>query len=108
MESRHPGDKIQIDIRYVSVEYIHLPGYGYWYYQITGTDEYNRKVFTSEKELWQQVQSMNNKTTKTALVSRIWIKLYQNNSQSVTYVLAVKSQIHTHSANTVDIFFYMR
>ena len=50
MESRHPGDKIQIDIRYVPVEYIHLPGYGYWYYQITGTDEYNRKVFASEKE----------------------------------------------------------
>lgn len=38
-----PGDKVQIDIKYVPDECIRFPSYGNRYYQITGIDEYSRK-----------------------------------------------------------------
>lgn len=43
MEGRYPGDKVQIDIKYVPNECIRFPSYGDRYYQITGIDEYSRK-----------------------------------------------------------------
>lgn len=42
-DGAYPGDKVQIDIKYVPPECIRFPGYGYRYYQITGIDEYSRK-----------------------------------------------------------------
>lgn len=43
MGGQYPGDKVQIDIKYVPVECIRFPSYGDKYYQITGIDEYSRK-----------------------------------------------------------------
>lgn len=43
MEGKYPGDKVQIDIKYVPAEYIRFPSYGNRYYQITGIGEYSRK-----------------------------------------------------------------
>lgn len=43
MEGKYPGDKVQIDIKYVPNECIRFPSYGHRYYQITGIDEYSRK-----------------------------------------------------------------
>ena len=43
MEGKYPGDKVQIDIKYVPAECIRFPSYGNRYYQITGIDEYSRK-----------------------------------------------------------------
>lgn len=42
-EGKYPGDKVQIDIKYVPEECIKFPSYGNKYYQITGIDEYSRK-----------------------------------------------------------------
>lgn len=39
----YPGDKVQIDIKYVPEECIRFPVYGERYYQITAIDEYSRK-----------------------------------------------------------------
>lgn len=43
MDGKYPGDKVQIDIKYVPTECIRFPCYGQQYYQITGIDEYSRK-----------------------------------------------------------------
>ena len=43
MDGKYPGDKVQIDIKYVPEECIRFPSYGNRYYQITGIDEYSRK-----------------------------------------------------------------
>lgn len=43
LDGKYPGDKVQIDIKYVPRECIRFPSYGYNYYQITGIDEYSRK-----------------------------------------------------------------
>lgn len=43
MDGKYPGDKVQIDIKYVPDECIRFPSYGNRYYQITGIDEYSRK-----------------------------------------------------------------
>lgn len=43
MDGRYPGDKVQVDIKYVPNECIKFPTYGYKYYQITSIDEYSRK-----------------------------------------------------------------
>ena len=43
MDGKYPGDKVQIDIKYVPDECIRFPSYGNRYYQITGLDEYSRK-----------------------------------------------------------------
>jgi len=42
-DGKFPGDKIQIDIKYVPKECIKFPTYGKQYYQITAIDEYSRK-----------------------------------------------------------------
>lgn len=43
MDGQYPGDKVQIDIKYVPQECIRFPTYGERYYQITGIDEYSRR-----------------------------------------------------------------
>lgn len=43
MDGKYPGDKVQVDIKYVPQECIRFPSYGNRYYQITGIDEYSRK-----------------------------------------------------------------
>lgn len=43
LDGKYPGDKVQIDIKYVPNDCIKFPTYGYKYYQITGIDEYSRK-----------------------------------------------------------------
>ena len=43
MDGEYPGDKVQIDIKYVPPECVRFPCYGQQYYQITGIDEYSRK-----------------------------------------------------------------
>ena len=43
MDGRYPGDKVQVDIKYVPNECIKFPTYGYKYYQITSIYEYSRK-----------------------------------------------------------------
>ena len=43
MDGEYPGDKVQIDIKYVPQECILFPCYGQQYYQITAIDEYSRK-----------------------------------------------------------------
>lgn len=42
-DGRYPGDKVQIDIKYVPMRCIRFPSYGNRYYQITAIDEYSRK-----------------------------------------------------------------
>lgn len=43
IDGKYPGDKVQVDIKYVPDDCIKFPAYGYKYYQITGIDEYSRK-----------------------------------------------------------------
>lgn len=43
LQGQFPGDKVQVDIKYVPNECICFPTYGCRYYQITGIDEYSRK-----------------------------------------------------------------
>lgn len=42
-DGRYPGEKVQIDIKYVPAECLRFPTYGERYYQITAIDEYSRK-----------------------------------------------------------------
>lgn len=42
-DGKFPGDKVQVDIKYVPLECIRFPAYGCRYYQITAIDEYSRK-----------------------------------------------------------------
>lgn len=43
LEGRFPGDKVQVDIKYIPDSCIRFPTYGDKYYQITGIDEYSRR-----------------------------------------------------------------
>ena len=43
MDGKYPGEKVQVDIKYVPVECIKFPTYGCKYYQITAIDEFSRK-----------------------------------------------------------------
>ncbi len=43
IDGAFPGDKVQVDIKYVPSECIRFPCYGNRYYQITAIDEYSRK-----------------------------------------------------------------
>ena len=43
LDGAFPGDKVQVDIKYVPMECILFPCYGDRYYQITAIDEYSRK-----------------------------------------------------------------
>lgn len=42
-EITYPGEKVQVDIKYVPLECIGFNSYGIRYYQITALDEYTRK-----------------------------------------------------------------
>ena len=42
-DGKFPGDKVQVDIKYIPPESIKFPTYGDRYYQITAIDEYSRK-----------------------------------------------------------------
>ena len=58
MDGKYPGDKVQVDIKYVPPECIKFPSYGYKYYQITAIDEYTRKRVLSivkEKSTYETV-----------------------------------------------------
>lgn len=43
LQGKYPGEKVQIDIKYVPQDCIRFPCYGDKYYQITAIDEYSRK-----------------------------------------------------------------
>lgn len=43
LQGHFPGEKVQVDIKYVPDECIRFPNYGDKYYQITAIDEYSRK-----------------------------------------------------------------
>ncbi|MGF0096190.1 DDE-type integrase/transposase/recombinase [Peptoniphilus sp. SGI.035] len=43
LDGKYPGEKVQIDIKYVPESCIRFPTYGNKYYQITAIDEYSRK-----------------------------------------------------------------
>lgn len=43
IDGTYPGDKVQVDIKYIPEECIRFPTYGARYYQITGIDEHTRK-----------------------------------------------------------------
>jgi len=43
MDGGYPGDKVQVDIKYVPEECVRFPSYGDRYYKITAIDEYSRK-----------------------------------------------------------------
>lgn len=43
MDGRYPGDKVEVDIKYVPEECVRLPSYGDEYYQIIAIDECSRK-----------------------------------------------------------------
>lgn len=43
LDGEFPGNKVQIDIKYVPKECIRFPSYGLQYYQITAIDEFSRK-----------------------------------------------------------------
>ena len=43
IDGRYPGDKVQVDIKYVPEECVRFPTYGCKYYQITAIDEFSRK-----------------------------------------------------------------
>lgn len=43
LKGEFPGDKVQVDIKYVPEQCIRFPSYGDKYYQITAIDEYSRK-----------------------------------------------------------------
>ncbi len=43
IDGNYPGDKVQVDIKYVPLECIRFASYGKRYYQITAIDEYTRK-----------------------------------------------------------------
>ncbi|WP_019134064.1 DDE-type integrase/transposase/recombinase [Kallipyga massiliensis] len=43
LEGKFPGDKVQIDIKYVPKACVRFPNYGLRYYQITAIDEFSRK-----------------------------------------------------------------
>lgn len=43
LDGSYPGEKVQVDIKYVPSECIKFPSYGKRYYQITAIDEFSRK-----------------------------------------------------------------
>lgn len=59
LDGKYPGDKVQIDLKYVPNECVKFPSYGYRYYQITAIDEYSRKRVLSvvkEKSTYETVK----------------------------------------------------
>ena len=43
VKGRYPGDKVQVDIKYIPKDCIGFENYGINYYQITAIDEYSRR-----------------------------------------------------------------
>lgn len=59
VEGKYPGDKVQVDIKYVPMECLLFNSYGERYYQITAIDEYSRKrilEIVSEKSTYSTSQ----------------------------------------------------
>ncbi len=62
-EGAFPGDKVQIDVKYVPQECIRFPSYGNRYYQITAIDEFSRKRVLSvvrEKSTYETARFLEN------------------------------------------------
>lgn len=74
LDGKFPGDKVQIDIKYVPKECIRFPTYGKQYYQITAIDEYSRKRILSivdEKSTYETSKYLEK------LESRMGFKIHQ-------------------------------
>lgn len=73
LDGQFPGDKVQVDIKYVPKECIRFPCYGQQYYQITAIDEYSRKrvlKIVKEKSTYETVKFVR------SLESRIGFKIH--------------------------------
>ena len=53
MDGRYPGDKVEVDIKYVPEECVRLPSYGDEYYQIIAIDECSRIKIVKEKNTYE-------------------------------------------------------
>lgn len=63
LEEKFPGDKVQIDIKYVPQECVRFPSYGLRYYQITAIDEFSRKrvlKIVDEKSTYETTKFLDN------------------------------------------------
>ena len=70
MDGKYPGEKVQVDIKYVPVECIKFPTYGCKYYQITAIDEFSRKrVLKMEK--WKEAIEKTEKSYITERYSQV-------------------------------------
>ena len=68
-----PGDKVQVDIKYVPEECVRFPSYGDKYYQITAIDEYSRKrmlKIVKEKSICKDITAQ----LRPALISKVLMK----------------------------------
>ncbi|WP_235808619.1 hypothetical protein [Megasphaera hutchinsoni] len=108
MDGKYAGDKVPIDIKYVTDECICFPSYGNRYYQITGIDEYSRErvlKIVKEKSTYETGKYLMELEEKMGFpirmiqvdngyefvkISKILTKLYRNTSPCVTYVLTTK------------------
>lgn len=62
LDGEYPGDKVQIDIKYVPDECLKFPTYGNRYYQITAIDEFSRKrvlKIVNEKSTYETTKYVN-------------------------------------------------
>lgn len=53
LDGKYPGEKVQVDIKYIPQECIKFPTYGDRYYQITAIDEYSRISVVKEKSTYE-------------------------------------------------------
>lgn len=63
LEGKYPGDKVQVDIKYVPQSSIQFPCYDTKYYQITAIDEFSRKrvlKIVSEKSTYETSKFLDN------------------------------------------------
>lgn len=84
-DGQYPGDKVQIDIKYVPQQCIRFPTYGDRYYQITAIDEYSRKrvlCLVKEKSTYETAKFLD--TLEHALGFKIWRIQVDNGSEFVT------------------------
>lgn len=80
MQGTYPGEKVQVDIKYVPQECIRFPCYGDKYYQITAIDEYSRKrvlKIVKEKSTYETKEFVNDddKTEKDSAFEKAVKKL---------------------------------
>ena len=62
MDGKFPGDKVQVDIKYVPQKCLKFPTYGDRFYQITAIDEYSRKrvlAIVKEKSTFETTRFIN-------------------------------------------------